>query len=267
MKNELLVVLQTHSQSNREKDLVRYCGASKIEVSSRCVFSLIDSLNYAVKNNPYTEIKLKIFDDHSSKEFLDILNQLILISNFEINLEHLETHGIMPSILSCYEYGKNYGTDWVYFIQDDFLFQKNSIDLMLYAIEDFSLKLGSPASIHAFNDPWEYIIPENTMIKSHIVASKDRYWRTNVHAVFSLLTHHSIIKNNWDLFYKMGTSKVCKTMELDSISKLFYQRGYYQFTPIPSLTLHMQGETEKDLFIDWKSWWNEYDLEKLNEKN
>jgi hypothetical protein len=27
----------------------------------------------------------------------------------------------------------------------------------------------------------------------------------------------------------------------------------------------MQTEWDKDFFIDWKSWWNEYDLEKLNE--
>jgi hypothetical protein len=54
-------------------------------------------------------------------------------------------------------------------------------------------------------------------------------------------------------------------MEMDSICKIYYERGYYCFTPIPSLALHMQTEWDKDFFIDWKSWWNEYDLEKLNE--
>jgi hypothetical protein len=265
--NELLVVLQTHSKSNSQKGLVRYCGAPKIEVSSRCVFSLIDSLNYAAKHNPNTKIQLQIFDDHSDEEFLIVLNKLISIAKFPVNLESLETYGIMPSILRCYEHGKEYGKDWVYFMQDDYLLQQNSIDLMLYAIEEFSKNLGKPASIHAFNDPWEYYMPENVAVPCHIVISKDRYWRTNIHVPFSLMTHISIIKNNWDLFYKMGTSEVSGVMEFESISRLYYQRGYTAFTPIPSLALHMQAETEKDPFIDWKSWWNEYDLEKLNEKN
>jgi hypothetical protein len=265
MKNHLLVVLQTHSKSNSGGNYTRYCGAPKIEVSSRCVYSLIDSLNYATENNPETEIELQIFDDHSSQEFLDVLNKLIKICNFKVSLTSIETYGIMPSILRCYEHGKDYGKDWVYFIQDDFLFQQNSIDLMLYSIEEFSKNLGAPASIHAFNDPWEYYMPENVAVPCHIVVSKDRYWRTNIHVPFSLMTHISIIKSNWDLFYKMGTSEISGTMELESISKLYYERGYKAFTPIPSLSLHMQKETEKDPFIDWKSWWNEYDLEKLNE--
>lgn len=267
MNSELLVILQTHSKTNRESTLVRYCDAPKIEVSSRCVFSLIDSLNYVVENNPKIKIQLQIFDDHSDQKFLDTLNDLISIAKFQVNLINLETYGIMPSILRCYEHGRDYGSDWVYFIQDDFLFQKESIDLILFAAEQFSSNLLQPVSIHAFNDPYEYTAPVNTSLKSHIVASKDRYWRTNIHAVFSLFTHHSIIKDNWDLFYKMGTSEVNSTMELDSISRLFWERNYYQFTPIPSLCLHLQGECEKDLFLDWRSWWDQYSLDKLNEKN
>ena len=79
------------------------------------------------------------------------------------------------------------------------------------------------------------------------------------------MTHSSIIKQNWDLFYKMGTSEVSGTMEMDSICKIYYERNYFCFTPIPSLALHLQTDYERDFFIDWKSWWNEYDLEKLNE--
>lgn len=42
MKTHLLVVIQSHSKGNRETDEnhKRYCNAPKIEVSSRCVFSV-----------------------------------------------------------------------------------------------------------------------------------------------------------------------------------------------------------------------------------
>ena len=267
MKIHLLVIVQTHSKGNRDNLLERYCGAPKIELSSRCIFSLIDSLNYAQQKYPDYEIELQIFDDHSDQEFLDNLQKLINTSKFKVNLTHLETYGIMPSILRCYEHGRDYGKDWVYFVQDDFLHQQNSIELMIYAINQFSCNLNAPASIFPFNKPAEYHEPENTAVSCNIVVSKDRYWRTNIHPAVTLMTHIHIIKKNWDLFYKMGTSEVSETMEMDSICKIYYERGYYCFTPIPSLTLHLQGEYDKDFFIDWKSWWNEYDLEKLNEKN
>jgi hypothetical protein len=263
MKTSLLVVLQTHSKGNRDDNHVRYCNASKIEVSSRCTFSLIDSLNYAQEQYPDYEIELQIFDDHSDQEFLDILQKLIDTTKIKINLIHLETYGIMPSILRCYEHGKYHGKDWVYYVQDDFLHQQNSIELMIHAAEQFSSNLGKPASVFPFNKPAEYHDPENTAVACHLVVSKDRYWRTNIHPAFTLMTHISIIKKNWDLFYKMGTSKVSSTMEMDSICKIYYERGYYCFTPIPSLVLHMQTEWDKDFFIDWKSWWNEYSLDKL----
>jgi hypothetical protein len=263
MKTHLLVVLQSHSKGNRDDDQTRYCNAPKIEVSSRCIFSVIDALNYAQEQYSDYEIELQIFDDHSDQEFLNILTRLISISKFKVNLTHLETYGIMPSILRCYEHGKNYGIDWVYFIQDDFLHQQNSIDLMIHAINQFSCNLGKPASIFPFNRPAEYHLPENTAVKCNLVAGKDRYWRTNIHPAVTLMTHNSIIKKNWDLFYRMGTSEISEDMEMKSINRIYYERGYYCFTPIPSLALHMQTEWDKDFFIDWKSWWNEYDLEKL----
>jgi hypothetical protein len=263
MKPHLLVVLQSHSKGNRDDRHQRYCNAPKIEVSSRCIFSLIDSLNYAQKNYPDYEIELQIFDDHSSQEFLNILQRMINIAKFKINLTHLETYGIMPSILQCYKYGKEHGKDWVYFVQDDFLHEQNSIELMIHAINQFSCNLGMPASIFPFNKPAEYHDPENTAVKCNIVVGKDRYWRTNIHPAVTLMTHISIINQNWDLFYKMGTSEVSEKMEMESICRIYYERGYYCFTPIPSLTLHMQTEWDKDFFIDWKSWWNKYDLLKL----
>ena len=263
---DLLVVLQTHSKNNVQKK-ERYCNAPKKEVMRRCVSSLIDSLNYANNLNPELNIRLKIFDDHSDADSLEILKSLTLKCSFEVDLESLWTIGIMPSILRCYEHGRDHGKDWVYFIQDDFLFQENSIDLMLFAINQFSANIGKPASIHAFNDPYEYMMPENTALRSHIVASKDRFWRTNIHAVFSMMTHVSVVTTHWDLFEKMATSKYSPHMETLSISKLFYERELLQFTPIPSLALHMQYETEIDPYINWREWWDKYELVEFPEIN
>jgi ubiquinone/menaquinone biosynthesis C-methylase UbiE len=49
-------------------------------------------------------------------------------------------------------------------------------------------------------------------------------------------------------------------MEDESINRLFYERGYHLFVPIPSLALHMQYSTEEDPLINWREWWDKYNL-------
>jgi predicted SAM-dependent methyltransferase len=73
------------------------------------------------------------------------------------------------------------------------------------------------------------------------------------------MTHHKVIVDNWDLFEAMGKHVVDANMEDETINQLFRTRGYYLFTPIPSLALHMQYDTEEDNQINWREWWDRYD--------
>jgi hypothetical protein len=72
LTEHLLVVLQSHSRSNAfpdAKEKLRYPGVPKIEVSKRCILSLVNSLNYARYKNPNLDIHLQVFDDNSSEDF------------------------------------------------------------------------------------------------------------------------------------------------------------------------------------------------------
>lgn len=260
----LLVILQTHSRGDSQHylklhEMKRYCGADKFEVMRRCTLSLIESLNYAAELLPDLEIELQVFDDHSDKQSLSWLRSNIDKARFPVTLEHLETNGIMPSIMRCYQHGKDYGKEWVYFVQDDYLYDKKAISDMILAIHEFSRNLNAPASIYPFNDPYKYE-PVNTPTLSHIVRSQGRHWRTQIMTASCFMTHMLVISNNWDLFEKMGKSEVSGTMEDESINQLFRTRGYYLFVPIPSLALHMQYSTEEDPLINWREWWDKYAL-------
>jgi 2-polyprenyl-3-methyl-5-hydroxy-6-metoxy-1,4-benzoquinol methylase len=57
----------------------------------------------------------------------------------------------------------------------------------------------------------------------------------------------------------MGDHPVEEKMEDNTINRLFQERGYYLFVPMPSLALHMQYETERDPYINWREWWDKYD--------
>jgi hypothetical protein len=57
----------------------------------------------------------------------------------------------------------------------------------------------------------------------------------------------------------MGNHAVDSVMEDETINKLFNDRGCLLFTPIPSIALHSQADTEKDPYIDWKKLWDQFE--------
>lgn len=259
----ILVVLQTHSKGDSQHYLKlnehkRYCNTSKSEVQRRCTRSLVESMNYAKELLLDTEFELVVYDDHSDESAVQELKNNLSIATFKTQFNALDTYGIMPSILKCYEHGRDYGKEIVYFAQDDYLYDTTAIYDMILTMISTSEKLKNFTSIYPYNDPYKYI-PENTAITSHIIQEQGRHWRTQIMTASCFMTHHKVITDNWDLFEAMGKHTVTGDMEDKTINQLFRTRGYYLFTPIPSLALHMQYDTEKDPFIDWTTWWDRYD--------
>lgn len=259
----LLVVLQTHSQGDNHvyegylpPEQKRYTGASKLETSKRCVRSLINSLNNFYKTAPNFGLKLQIFDDHSDEEYLEILRKDIDQCLFDVNLTNLEQIGISASMLACYQYGKDHGTNLVYFAQDDYLYENNAIEEMVEFFYQFSPKLEKPLCVYPFNDPYRYA--HFNIHQTRILQGAKRYWRQNFATAFPFMVHHSVLTQEFDVFEGMGTHKIDRTMEDDTINQLFQKRGYCLFSPLPSVAFHMQYETEKDPFIDYRPLWNSF---------
>jgi predicted SAM-dependent methyltransferase len=259
----ILVVLQTHSKGDSQHYLgmtktERFCKASKAEVQRRCTRSLVESINYAKELLLGSTIKLAVLDDHSDDDAIVNLKSNLNIATFDTELIHLTTYGIMPSIMQCYEYGKEHGSEIVYFAQDDYLYDTNAIYDMIMTMIQTSSHLGKFTSIFPYNDPHKYT-PENVAVQSHIVRSQKRHWRTQIMTASCFMTHHSIIVDNWDLFHAMGNHAVDKHMEDKTINQLFRTRNYHLFVPIPSLALHIQYESELDELMNWREWWDRYD--------
>lgn len=261
-KLHFLGILQTHTISSNPaaKKLPRYCGAEKPEVTLRCVASLVRSMNHAVKMIPEFDFTLKVFDDHSDPKHIKKLKETLTHARFTVEWEDLETRGIMPSILACYEHGLKHGKELVYFIQDDYLYYESCIFDMMNAYLDFSTAIGKPVGIYPYNDPYLYH-PVNCHVPARLVQGRTQYWRTVIGSANCFMTHHAIIREHWDLFEKMGKSDVNnRNMEDESINKIWQERGLFMFVPMRSLALHMGYDTEKDPFIDWTELWNRFEI-------
>ena len=260
----LLVVLQSHSRSNAlpyAKEELRYPGVPKIEVSQRCILSLVNSLNYAKYKNPNLEIHLQVFDDNSSHEFLEVLEQILKLSQFKVTFTQLGGVGIMKSILSCYEYGRDYGKSHVYFVQDDFLHHETAIHYMYNNYKDFSEKVGKDITLTGNHDTRYLMYADNISIGCKVVPGIDQCWRTTHASQFTAMMTIKLLRDNWDLFEKMGhTPYDVKCCEDESINHLYFYRGYTEFCPISSLVLQIQWDIHKDFYITWEEWWKKYDL-------
>lgn len=255
----LLVVLQSHSRSNNQKQITRYMCDDKAEISYRCIKSLVASINHLVKEKTMeVNVHLQVLDDHSDDHFLQRLNSILEDCDFSYKLHHLETYGIMPSILACYEYGRDHGKDLVYFAQDDYLYYETCIYEMVDAYFRFTEKSGLSVCIYPFDDPYRYGIPPERQPMVTVHLGIKRHWRTAFGTASCFMLDHPTLLKNFDLFDAMGNHAVDSVMEDETINKLFRERSCLLFTPIPSIALHAQADTEKDLYIDWRPLWDKF---------
>ena len=263
---KLLVVLQSHSVSDSQKLLgyvdkstVRYTGTPKIEVSKRCIKSLIHSLNYLV-NYTDVEVDLQVFDDHSTEDFIEYLEETLKQCNFSYNLDHLETKGILPSFDALYNYGKLFGEDLVYFPQDDYLYEETCFVEMIDIYNQMNQSkyngIAKSICVYPYNDPYRY--EDHNIVPVRIIQGSKRHWRTSYQTASCFMIEHKMLVEEWDLFEGFYKHPVDPKMEDDTINKLFQERGHVLVTPIPSLALHVQFEREKDPYIDWTVLWNKF---------
>lgn len=268
MTEHLLVVLQSHSKSNAlpdAKEEMRYPGVPKNEVSKRCILSLINSLNYALFKNPNLQVHLQVFDDNSDEEFLLILERILYLSRFTVSFTQLGGVGIMKSILSCYQYGKNNGQQYIYFVQDDFLHSEQAIYYMLENYKVFSKKVGKDITLTGNHDPRYLMHSDNVAVGCKVVPGVEQCWRTTHASQFTTMMTLKLIQDNWDLFEKMGnTAYDDGCCEDKSINHLYFYRGYVEFCPIVSHVLQIQWDIHKDYYINWEEWWKKYDLSNFN---
>ena len=262
------IILQTCTTASSQSG-ERYCGASKFEITKRCCYSLYKSILYAKKEIPELMITLTVLDDSFDNNSFKMIYSIfcpLSVKNVDFNIDKVSDEniqvGVMKSILSCYEYGKFVGSELVYFAQDDYLFEETAIKEMVEGYYYFRYMLGGrEVGIYPYNDPYRYYIPGNIEL-CRVVHGPGRHWRTSFFTASCFMINHKVLVDNWDLFYGMGTcDKTDRKMEDKTINKLWQERGLILFTPIPSLALHMQFDSEKDPYIDWKKMWDENSFE------
>jgi len=265
---DLLIIFRTNSNIEIwDQNKKRIFEADKIEYVKRSLNSLTKAIDNLNQNYPSIKINLVIVDDKSKRENLDkIINILEKTKlNYEIinhdNSEHkniikeqknADTFSNLSSLLKCFEVGKNKGKDLIYFIEDDYLHFKSSLEEMIGTYERIASQLDKELIICPADYPFLYMNNE----KTNLLIGNKRHWRTINKSLCSLMTSREILYKYWENFYQNCLDRH------DPFEK--YLNQIYEsevcISPVKSLSIHMTNVNSSyglSPFIDYKALWDE----------
>ena len=266
--SSLLIIFRTNSNIEIwDQNKKRIFEKGKIEYVKRSLNSIIKAIKLLKENYNSIKVDLRIVDDDSTKENLNILRNILDKSkeNYEIvnhdNSEHKHvikeqkskhTFSNLSSLLKCFEIGKNNGEDLIYFIEDDYLHFKSSLDEMIGTYERISSQMNKDLIICPSDYPYLYMNNEKTNL---LIGSK-RHWRTINKSLCSFMTSKNILNKYWDNFYQNCLDRH------DPFEK--YLNQIYEkevcISPVKSLSIHMTNVNSSyglSPFINYKSLWEE----------
>ena len=264
--NSLLIVLRMNTNieiwDQNRKRLFEY---PKIEYTKRSLNSLIRSINFLKNKYPTINVKTIIVDDNSSIEKLNIIKKVIDGNNIEIiNLDYSkyqnkiseqknkETFANLASLLQSFEIGKDNGEDLIYFVEDDYLHKRNSIQEMIFTYERISSQINSEIIICPADYPYLYAKTEATL---NFLGHKS-HWRKVGETLCTFLTSKQIIEKYWDKYVSMCQREHAP---FEKPMHEIYEKELC-ISPIPSLAVHFTNINS--IFglspnINWKKIWDE----------
>ena len=266
--SSLLIIFRTNSNIEIwDQNKKRIFEKDKIEYVKRSLNSLIKAVKNLKENYNSIKINIKIVDDNSTKENLAIIKNILDKSkeNFEIinhnHSEHLnvikeqkskDTFSNLSSLLKCFEIGKNDGEDIIYFIEDDYLHFRSSLEEMVGTFERIASQLNKDLIICPSDYPYLYMDNEKTNL---LIGSK-RHWRTINKSLCSFMTSKNILNKYWDNFYQ---NCLDRHDPFEKYLNLIYEKEIC-ISPVKSLSIHMTNINSSyglSPFINYKSLWDE----------
>lgn len=256
----LEIILRTHDQSNVHTDRQRYCDMDKKTLILGCLSSLINSANQ-VQN---CDINFKVLDDHSSSEFIQELYNCFEHSKWPYELYNLTQSGYNHSALKQFEFCRDSEADLVYSVEDDYLHCTSALTEMLDSYQLFKDKSGQEIVIYPFDMPDDYVPPH--MAPSFVVHGSHRHWKTGIWTTNTFLLRPQVLIDHWPVFERLATQYNPDysipgehVHEGNTICNIWKNHAL-RFSPIQSLALHMQFDTQMDPYIDWTKWWQDYTI-------
>ena len=228
----------------------RIFDKEKYEYSIRTLNSLVKSLNFSKEMLSKIKVKLTIIDHNSEDKVIQKYNKILNNQFFENEIINLEFEKYKSSIENINEENKNVtenqksnmanikqslniakkSEDLIYFVEDDYLHNVNSIEEMIYTYEKLSTLFNDELFLCPIDYPYLYMEPE----KTNILIGNVSHWRRVDQTLCTFLTSSKMINKHFNSLINM-----CEKEHYPFEKPLheIYKKEYC-FSPIPSLAVH-----------------------------
>ena len=244
----------------------------KIEYTLRSINSIIKSSELAKQLIPNVSIKLTVIDHNSGEQNLKKIQNLLDNSNLNHNLINLDlsefdtrikktnakNENVTPNQLSnmsniykSLELSKKLD-DLIYFVEDDYIHELNSISEMILTYERIASQISNELILCPTDYPYLYTKTENT----NIFLGEKSHWRKINETLCTFLTSKQIVEKHWAKLMSM-----CEFEHYPFESPLHeIYKEELCLSPIPSIAIHctninsIYGLSPNK---DWKKIWED----------
>ena len=251
----------------------RLFECEKSEYTFRSLNSLAISLIHAKKLFPHIEFDIIVIDHNSKKKDLEQLQKLLDKTNLKNSIISLDldkfkskikkinakkenvTENQMSNMSNIHQsllVARNQCKDLVYFVEDDYLHQKEIIEEMIFAYERISSQIEKELILCPVDYPYLY----TKMDATNLLLGSTKHWRKVDETLCTFLTSTRIIEKYWDKFVSM-----CEFEHYPFEQPLHeIYTSEYCLSPIPSLAIHCTNVNS--IFglspnMDWKKTWED----------
>ena len=244
----------------------------KIEYTLRSINSIIRSSKFAKELMPNLNINLTVIDHNSGEQNLKKIQNLLDNSNLNHNLINLDlsefdsrikktnakNENVSPNQLSnmsniykSLDLSKKLD-DLIYFVEDDYIHELNSISEMILTYERIASQISNELILCPTDYPYLYTKTENT----NVFLGEKSHWRKINETLCTFLTSKQIVEKHWAKLMSM-----CEFEHYPFESPLHeIYKEELCLSPIPSIAIHctninsIYGLSPNK---DWKKIWED----------
>ena len=253
---------------NQNKE--RIFSKEKHEYTLRSLKSLLGSIEILKSNFKYLDVKITAIDVGSDEIYLDKIKNMIKKNNINFEYIKLEINeyedlidqntsvnqkSMMANVYKSLEIGKNGNYDLLYFVEDDYIHEKNCLNEMLFTYEKFASLIKDELILCPSDFPYLY----NKFETTQIILGNKRHWRVVEETLITFLTSKKLLIKHWDIFISMA--KINHTPFEKPLHEIYSKQ--YCLSPVPSLAMHCANINSVygiSPIIDWKRLWDENEV-------
>jgi hypothetical protein len=253
---------------NQNKE--RIFEKEKYEYTLRSLKSILKSIQIAKDNFKYIDIKITAIDVGSEEIYVEKIKNMI--KNYNINFEYIKLEinelknfvdqntsedqkSMMSNVYKSLEVGKDGNYDLLYFVEDDYIHEKDCLNEMLFTYEKFASLIKDELILCPSDFPYLY----NKFEPTQIILGNKRHWRVVEETLVTFLTSKKLLLKHWDTFISM--SQINHNPFEKPLHEIYLKQ--YCLSPLPSLAMHCTNINSiygLSPFMEWKRLWDENEI-------